>query len=159
MTEELKKLYSNSSSEIYFDTIYLSHSLFTNTWYFINNPTGRTLQLEDGTIKTFIPLKFDLVLPTIGSNQQDMGVVLDNSNLMLVKELRKASKNIKEPIILTHNVYIDGNQLPQSNNITLSLTNVTYNNNQVSATATSVDTIGKTILKPLFDYRYKGLYL
>ncbi len=158
MTDKLKELYSNSSNEIYYDTIALSHSGFTNTWYFISTPSNKLLKLSNGTQVLFKQLGFDIILPTIGSNQQDMQIVLDNTDLILIKELNKAALNIKEPIILTHNMYIEGLDTPQSTDITLSLSNITYNNNQLSATATSSDTIGKSILKPLFDNKYKGLF-
>jgi len=158
ITDALKELYSNSSSTVYYDTIYLSHSKFSSTWYFISNPTARSLQLTDASVHVFNPLSFELVLPTIGDAQQDMSVVIDNTNLVLVKELNKAAQDIEEPIILTHNVYIDGFDIPQSVDITLSLTDVRYTKNQLIATATSADTIGKGILAPLFDYRYKGLF-
>ena len=104
-------------------------------------------------------MNFDLVLPTIGSNQQDMSIVMDNTNLQLIKELNKAATNITEPIHIEHNVYIDSDIVSQSVSIHLTFTNIVVSKGQLSGVASSKDTIGRSFLSEKFDSRFKGLFL
>ena len=159
LSDELKKIYSNETTLRSYDTLILSHSLFTETFYFIQNDIPMDLELSDSTPKTFIPLGFNVVLPTIGSAQQDMTLVLDNVNQQLIKEINLASNNITEPILVTHNVYIDGNKATQSSDINLSLRNIKVSGGTVQATASSKDTIGKGFLTEKYDSRFVGLFL
>ena len=159
LSDELKQIYTYQSKTRSYDTIYLSHSGFSQDWYFVQDNISHNWKLSSGTTKTFIPLGFDIVLPTIGSAQQDMTITMDNTNLQLVKELNLATSNISEPILLTHNVYIDGDDEVQSSDIVLSLRNIKISKEQLSGTASSVDTIGKPFLTEKFDSRFKGLFL
>jgi len=159
ISDELKIIYSNETTLRSYDTIQLSHSLFSQTFYFIQDNLSHDLQLSDNTPVTFEPLGFSVVLPTIGSAQQDMTIVLDNVNQQLIKEINLSAQNITEPILVTHNVYIDGFPTPQSADINLSLRNIKVSKGQVSGTASSKDTIGKGFLTEKYDSRFRGLFI
>jgi len=159
ISDELKTIYSNEMNLRSYDTLIISHSLFTKTFYFIQDNLSHDLQLADNTPKTFEPLAFSVVLPTLGSSQQDMTIVLDNVNQQLIKEINLAAKSITEPILVTHNVYIDGFPTPQTSDIKLSLRNVKVLKGQVQGTASSKDTIGKAFLTEKYDSRFRGLFV
>lgn len=152
ISDELKKIYSNTTSDVILDTITLTHSLFTKDWRFVLDNEPCTFESLEYT-----PLNFSLVLPTIGSEQQDITIVMDNTNLQLVGELNLASGALDESITLTYMSYIKGKSTTYENKIILALSNIKYNSTQVTAVASASNTVGKTILASYYDSRYKGL--
>jgi len=159
LSDELKLIYTVESSARTYNAITLSHSLFTQDWHFVQDTISHEWELSDNTLVTFNPLGMSIVNPTIGSNQQDMQIVLDNTNLQLVGELNLAAQNISESIVFNYNVYIDGFLNPQASDIKLTLRNIRISKEQLSATASSKDTIGKGFLSEKFDARFKGLFI
>jgi len=158
ISEELKVLYTSDETSVrYFDCITLTHPNFTQDWHFIQDHKSRDLELSDTTLVTFIPYGFDVVLPTVGSNQQDMKITLDNTNLVLVSELNLASANITVPIVMTHNTYIEGFLAPQASDLTLNLTNIAVNNSLITASASATDLVNRKFLSKKYDSRFKGL--
>lgn len=160
MTEELKQIYSNTSTEIVFDTLILSHSTFSNPYYLVNANSAINVNANDtGLLTEFIPNKFDLILPTAGSNQQDMKITLESINYIFLLEIDKSNEIPEEKIKITHITYIDGNIEPQTVPLILEISDITISNGSVEAVASSTDTISKTILNKIYDSRYKGLYI
>lgn len=54
LSEELKKIYSSNPRNIrVYDTVELSHSLFTQNFYLVKDNKSHIWNLEDGSTKTF----------------------------------------------------------------------------------------------------------
>ncbi len=163
LSEDLKKLYSSNPIVVRaYDCIFLSHSLFLETHYFINDSEPRTLQVDDGaggyTTHTFQPFGFGVVKPEKGSNQQDMALSLDNVEQLAGMELERASENMDEPIVFQHIMYIDGSDLPQTSALVLELTNITATQKSITATATRVNLFGlKVPTRNYESFIFKGL--
>lgn len=162
-TDELKELYSSNRSDLEgFDTLEISHSLFSKTYYFVKDGVNHTWELEDTTEKEFISFAFEIILPEAGSPQQDVAFSFDNTSLEIMREVEAASANITEAIKLIYRVYIDGIAEPQSTAIELSLTNIVADMKTISGVATRPDLFKGYFPagnKAYFDTRFKGLYI
>ena len=65
MTEQLKDIYINSSTEIaIYDTIQLNHEAFGQVFYLINTKKEKTLKLENGESVVFRPCNFAVTKPS-----------------------------------------------------------------------------------------------
>ncbi len=163
MTDELKKIYSsNHSSNRFYDTVEISHSLFSKVFYLVRDDSSHSWKIEDESIKEFVSYPFDIKLPEVGSAQQDISFVFDNVSQEIMRELESAAVNINESIKLKYRVYIDGDDTPQTAAIELSLTNIVADTFTISAVATRPDLYKRmfpTGNQSYFDSRFKGLYL
>ena len=165
LTEELKRLYSSNPLDIrYYDTIELSHSLFSKTFYMVKDTDSHTWNIDVGGVPTavlFEPFPFDIVLPDVGGPQQDLSFAWDNAGREAMPELEAAAELITEPIRLVYRVYIDGASDSQITPIPLVLTDVTADNQQVSAMATRPSLFKRKLPTgnfASFDSRFKGLW-
>ena len=148
LSQELKEVYSSNTLDIRaYETIELSHSLFSRTFYLIQDTEAHNLRLEDGTIVEFEPFGFSVVLPTKGSNQQDVGLIFDNVAQIGIKELELAAGNIKENIVLKYRPYIDGDDTPQALALELQLTNVSADAFKITANASRVSLYDRHVPK------------
>ena len=163
LSEELKQLYSSNVLAVRaYDTIELTHSLFSEPFRIIKDDVAHDFNLATGDASTveFIPYPFDIVMPEVGSNQQDIRLNFDNVSRIPTRELERAVENIDEPIIATYRPYIDGSIDPQATPIRLVLTNIVVDNYTVSAVATRPDLfkrkfpVGKN---SFFNDRFKGI--
>ena len=146
LSKRLQELYaSNDIGVMAYDTIELSHSLFSKTYYLIVNDEPKDLKIEDGTVHTFEPFAFNVIMPTKGSNQQDIGLVFDNVAQVGMFELERASANMKEPIMLKHRIYMDGDDTPQSSVLELELVNVSANARTITANASRINLFGRHV--------------
>jgi len=163
LSEDLKKIYNaNPVSMRHYDTVELSHSLFTKTYYLVRDNENHDWKLENDSTVTFEAFGFDVKLPEVGSDQQDMAFQFDNTMHIPVSELELAAENISEPIKLKYRVYADGFDTPQSTAINLVLTNIVVTNTIMSAVAIRPDLYARQFPagdKITFDERFKGLYL
>lgn len=152
LSDSLKEVYSSNVLDVMaYDTIELSHSLFTRPYYFIQDSVSHNLQLEDSTIVEFEPFGFSINLPVKGSNQQDMGLVFQNVGQVLMKELELAAENMKENIVCTYRVYIDGSDVQQNDSQILSLTNVTTTPFNITANASRVSLYDRFVPAKRFE--------
>ena len=163
LSEELKKIYSsNPVGERYYDTIELSHSRFSKTFYMVQDTDSHSWKLDNGTTVTFEPFPFSIQLPKAGDVQQDISFMFDNVGQVGMPELEAAAELISEPIRLVYRVYIDGYDTPQRAAINLVLTNIVADNISISSVATRPDLYKRNIPtgnKAYFDARFHGLYL
>jgi len=163
LSNELKKIYSaNPTAEMAYDTIEISHSLFTQTYYLVKDNDSHNWKLEDDSIVTFEGFAFDIRLPEVGSPQQDLAFVFDNVGREGTRELELAAENIDEPIKLIYRAYIDGFDTPQTSPLSLVLTNIVTDDVTITAVATRADLYKRTIPtgnKAYFDQRFLGLWL
>ena len=162
LSEELKKVYTSNPVGIrYYDTIELTHSAFSQVYYMVKDADSHSWDV-DGVNQTFSPYPFSLVLPEVGSPQQDLGLVFDNAGRELMSELEAAGQVIKEPIKVTYRVYIDGSNLNQISPIKLVLTAVTADAFSISATATRPSLYQRKIPSgnhSVYHSRFPGLWL
>lgn len=165
LTDELKEVYSSNPLAVRaYDTLELTHSLFSEPFRVVKDDINHDFNLNTGDTSTifFISYPFDIVLPEVGSNQQDIRIVLDNVSRIPMQELERASSNIDEPIIATYRPYIDGSLDPQSLPIRLVLTNITADSKTVSAIATRPDLFKRKFpsgTEAFFDDRFKGIFI
>ncbi len=164
LTEELKRLYSSNPVDIrYYDTVELSHSLFSQTFYMVKDTEEHTWDIDVGGVPTpvlFKPFPFNVVLPEVGGPQQDLSFVWDNAGREAMPELEAASALITEPIKLVYRVYVDGFSESQIYPIPLVLTDITADHKQLSAMATRPSLFKRKIPTgnfASFDSRFKGL--
>ena len=151
LSQALQEVYSSNTLDIRaYDTIELSHSLFSQTFYMIQDDVSHNLELEDARLVEFVPFGFSITLPVKGSNQQDMGLVFQNVDQIGIKELELAAENIKENIVCTYRAYIDGDVTPQTT-LVLQLTNVTADPFQITANASRVSLFDRFVPKRRFD--------
>ena len=163
LSEALKKIYSsNPIGERYYDTIEITHSRFSRTYYMVQDTESHNWKLENGNTATFEPFPFSIRLPQVGDVQQDIAFIFDNVGQVGMPELEAAAEVIDEPIKLTYRAYIDGDDTPQTAPINLVLTNIVADNFTISAVATRID-LYKRVLPTgnfaRFDHRFFGLYL
>lgn len=160
MTEKLKKKYSNNTSNVRtYDCLEISHPDFTQTYYFINDSKEKEFKNSDGDLVSFIPLSFSAVLPAEGDNQQDLKLILDNSNMQLSSELLNATNNYEDAILIKSAIYIDGELEPQSQVYVLEMKNINVTYKTIVGTASSVDMIDISFPRESFDQRFNGLNL
>jgi len=162
LSAELKKLYSSNTVGVkYYDTLELSHRTF-NPIYIVRDQKSHLWLNENGYGKTFNPYPFTIVLPEIGSAQQDLSVVFDSTDQELMRLLEEASKFIGDPIQIIYRVYIDGTNVSQTTPLKLVMTNIVSDINTVRATATRPDLYARKIPSGIltrYDQRFEGLFL
>lgn len=163
LSQALKELYSsNTVGGRYYETVQLSHTNFSKTFYLVQDTVSRDFCLDSGcaTTKTFEPFPFTVVMPEQGSQQQDLNVVFANMSDELIEEIDKASENTNEPIECIFRIYIDGYDIPQTDEIRLVITQVSVNDKTISGTATRPDLYAKSFPSgnnAFFDSRFIGL--
>lgn len=163
LSNELKEIYSSNPKEVRsYETVQLSHSLFSKTFYFVIDDTSHEWELEDTSVVTFEAFPLSIRLPEVGSTQQDISFVFSNVGREAMPELELAAENIEEPIKLTYRVYIDGYATPQTTAINLVLTSIVADNYSITAIATRPNLYAKKLPsgnKAFFDRKFHGLYL
>jgi len=115
----------------------------------------------DGNKTLFLAYPFGLVTPSVGDDQQDLGVVFDNVSLDIIKGIEKAAQNPEVPIKLRYFIYVDGDMDSQITPLTLSLTNISADLNSIQATATRSNLYDYMFPNnnSYYDNRFKGLML
>lgn len=191
LTEALKKIYtSHSNTLMYYDTIQLYHPNFEGSQNFVyprddsypddlsypsdvntdegshflvRNTENMLLNLQDNTNEVlFRSYPFNIVPPEVGSEQQDISIVMDNVSLELISELEKAIEQPDTPIKMTYRVYIEGSQNPQMTAIELELSNIVVTMSSISCTATRSNLYERRFpfgKQTVYDSRFEGLYL
>ena len=159
LSQELQEVYSSNVLDIrVYDTIELSHSLFSKTFYLIQDNVAHNLKLEDNSVVEFVPFGFSVVLPTKGSNQQDVGLVFENVAQIGIKELELAAENIKENIVCKYRPYIDGDDTPQAAALELQLTNVSADPFKITSNASRVSLYDRHVPARRYDsWIFKGV--
>ena len=158
LSQELKEIYSQApEGKRYYDTIELSHSLFSKTFYLVHDTEPHDFQDHLGTTHTYEPFAFDITMPNTGDNDQSMKFVFDNVLQIGIKELELAALNIKENIQLKYVPYVDGSALPQAPAITLQLTNVTATPFTIAASASRVNLFQRFVPNKIYNHVFEGI--
>lgn len=151
----LKEIYASApATSRYIETLTFSHSLFDRTYYLTNDNQSWSFLLETGSLVTFTPMPFRIVLPSQdGKGQQDLNLTLANIGRDLVDPLEAAITRPYEPVKCVYRVYIDqASTAPQNTPpLTLIITGVNMNRDAVSATATRSDVLNRAF--PYAFYR------
>ncbi len=162
LSEELKRLYtSNDVGVRYYDTLELSHPNFSQTYYLVRDTEVHTWNIG-GPDVDFQPYPFALVLPEVGSSQQDITINLDNVSRVMTRELELASENIRVPVQAVYRVFMDGHTDSQIYPMSLALSDVVVGVFAVSVTASRPSLYEKTVptgIHSTYDSRFKGLWL
>ncbi len=189
ISEQLQTIYANyNDTRRYYDTISLYHPNFdldfgdcvpsitefprldlypcegdkSVGYFLIRDVEEHILRLEDGSTVTFKPYPFNIEMPEVGSEQQDINIVLDNVLPELSNQIQRAILNPTIPIKMTYRTYIEGSDEVQMSPITLSLTNLTATGKGITAKASRVDLYKRKFPyggTTVFDRRFQGLWL
>jgi len=190
ISQDLQEIYTNyNESRMFYEAIQLFHPNFdlqsddcvpndgsypsdtsypcnfnssSASFFFIRANDTKSLKLEDGTTVDFYQYPFNVVLPEVGSDQQDIGIVLDNIVPQLSKEIQSAVLNPEIPIEMTYRIYIDGSDESQITPIKMSLTNIVADARTITAKASRVDLYKRKFpygIDAYYNSRFQGLFL
>ncbi|MEO0797254.1 MAG: DUF1833 family protein [Verrucomicrobiota bacterium] len=110
-------------SEVHIHTLQLSHSLFTQTYWFVRQRQDMVLTLETGQDQTFKAAGFSFTLPERSEDGlQDLNIAVDNVDKALTDELDRLEGS-DEDVKLTYRMYLhsDLSKPTQDPPLTLSL--------------------------------------
>lgn len=167
ISQELKEIYSNySDNTMFWDAVTLFHPNFNvptdspypaddsypsdtsypreidynaQSFFLIRDNVNHTLKLEDGSTQVFNGYLFDVLQQEVGSDQVDIGIVLDNVSLEIINGIELAAENTSVPIQMTFTRYMEGDDTPQITPILLALTEVVVDLMTVTCKASKVD--------------------
>ncbi len=190
LSKELTKIYTNyNDNRRYFDTVQLFHSKFNvvypnsypsklrypsnrsypskinypeQSYFLVRDSENHAFQIDDGSSHVFQAYPFNIIQPEVGSDQQDIGIVLDNVSLEVIKNIELAAKTPSDPIQMVFRVYIEGSTVSQTTPLTLSLTEISVDMFTVTCKASRVDLYKRKFPfgnSAYFNNRFKGLYL
>jgi len=159
LSEDLKVVYSSNTYDIQaYDTIELSHSMFTKTYYYVKNSFAIQKITDEVGEVTFEPLAFSIQPPTKGADQQDIQFVFDNTLGNGFDELEKAATKMNEPIVLKYRVFVENLDTQQMSTIVLALINITATPSTVSALASRTSLYARKVPKRTYEpWVFKGL--
>ncbi len=162
MTQELKEIYSNiNSQEVYYDAFKIVHPNFTSNILLIKANENKIFTI-DGSPATFLAYPIGCIVPSVGDDQQDFGIMLDNVSQDVIEQINLASLNPEIPISVTYYVFIDSDTVSQITPLTLVITSLNANLKTIQATATRSDLYARHFpfgATSYFDQKYVGLYL
>ncbi len=183
LSEELKKVYTNyNDTRMFYTTIQLYHPKFNieytydiypsnlrypsetlypsnikydlQSYFLVRDIDNHIFKLDDGSDQEFFSYPFNLIEPEVGSEQQDIGIVMDNVSLGLIEQIELAATDTTNPIELTYRVYIEGLDDPQMTSITLPITEVSVAGTNITCKASRVDLYKKKF--PFGSLAYYG---
>lgn len=146
ITPELQELYAGDTGARYVETLSLSHPDFTQEWHLTSDPEPWTFLLEDGaTSVDYTPFPFLVVEPERSTDGQvDLNIALCNVTRELVEQLERAIEHPRTAPQIAWRVYLDKpNTTPQRSPLILSITDITADMGQVTATATRYDVLSR----------------
>ena len=125
---------SPEPTDIIIETLEISHTNFTKTYYLCNYNENFTGDIPSPTV--FEPAGFRITLPTQNeSGNETFNLVLDATDRVIIDELELAITTYNEPIDVKYRPFIFGDSTPQIDNpFTFKLFNVTYENGVVTGT-------------------------
>lgn len=188
ISQALREIYSNYDNNVMFydcvqlfhpnfnaanvttypsETLYPSDTLFPGevdynlqSFFLVRDIVDHSFQIADGTTQIFRSYPFNVIQPEIGSNQQDIGIVLDNVSLEILSNIELASQNPSVPIVMTFSVYMDGDVTSQITPISLALTEIVVDMFTVSCKASRTDLFKRKLphgANTYYDSKFKGL--
>jgi hypothetical protein len=152
ISAQLQRIYTyqDTKSE-WWEGLILSHSATGS--YYLTNWHEAIQGKVDGVVQMFQPIPFEAVLPVRdGTGQQDLKLAVCNIGGEMYAALNKAIQKPTEHIRARFTQYIVGSTTPQIDPpFELTLTDVTINEVQMSATATRFNVFSLPF--PLIRYR------
>jgi hypothetical protein len=147
ITQALKEVYANPQRNVrYIETIELYHPNFPKTYYLTNDVGNWQFRIEDGTVRTFESVPFEIRLPGMNNTgQQEMQFAICNIGYEIIDSLEKANALPSVNIRLVYRVYLDTPaSMPQNNPPTeLSIADIVANTETITATATRFDVLNR----------------
>lgn len=148
ISAELKNVYASAVADRrYIETLELSHSKFTKTYYLTNDWQVWSFKDEGGTTRSFESIPFEIVLPSTAESGllQDMKIAIANTGREMVTEIENAVSKPDEPITCIYRVYLDiaGSDPQIDPPLDLKITRITLDDNVISAAATRYDVLNR----------------
>jgi len=155
-----KVLTDYSEQRVMYETIQLQHPSFTgqpdavNDSYYLVNHTDKVIR---GGI-TYINFAYALELPTVGENQQTIGIALDNIDQLVQKGIEKAITN-PEPIKLIYRIFIEGSADVKVGPVELQVEQVSVTDQSVNLQCSRPDLYARSFPKGVrYDQNFRGLF-
>ena len=147
ISKELQEVYASAPNDVrYVETLEITHSRFTQKYFFTNDLHKWRFMLEDGTLQTFEPVPFEVTMPAkdTGGNQ-DLQIGLCNVGEEMMDALELANQKPSENIRCVFRLFLDIPNSRQQNNpgMELFITDVAVNLQTISAVATRFDVLNR----------------
>jgi Domain of unknown function (DUF1833) len=143
-TKKLKQAFASApAEEIIIETLQLSHSRFSDTWYLSSNVSEFDAKLESGATVKFTPLPFTVKLPASDAQGgQLLDISIANAGQEMVDEIEAAAAAPNERIEVVYRVYLQSDKtMPQNLPLKLSLDNIVMTDEAIRATAGRSDVL------------------
>lgn len=144
-TRALRRAFNSApNDEQIIETLELSHSMFSKTWYLASNSTAPTpYGLETGAQVLFQPLPFTVKLPNSDAQGgQTLSISLANAGREMVQEIEAAATKPDERIVVVYRVYLLSDlSYPQNLPIRLSLDSIAMTDEAIQAQAGRSDVL------------------
>jgi Domain of unknown function (DUF1833) len=157
----LAKIYASAPvDEDWYETVELYHPAFTQRHYLTNAEYGFTARLENGLQVDFIQAPFEIKLPqSLAAGQGPLQLIIGNVDQQILLEIEKAATQPGELIEFVWRAYTSRDlNSPASDPIRLNIRQIEADAAQVSAQATSSDTLNRRFPSIAYDIRrFPGL--
>ena len=143
-TAKLRRVFASApAEEVIIETLQLSHSRFSKTWYLSSNVSAFDAKLESGVDAHFQPLPFTVKLPASDAQGgQLLDISIANAGQEMVDEIEAAATEPHERIEVIYRVYLQSDKtMPQNLPLKLSLDAVAMTDEAIRATAGRSDVL------------------
>ena len=136
-----------------YETLEISHSKFSKTYYITASTLAFDAKLEDGTDVHFEAFPFSITLPVSDAQgSQEMRVSLQNVGRELVDEIEAASTKPDERVALVYRVYLASDKSePQNLPVRLSISELAMDDEAVTGIATRSDVLNFPFPSRFYD--------
>jgi len=112
LSAAMQARYTSEVDVDFWDALIISHPA-AGTSYLTNAQSPQRGTFNGGT-RTFVPIPFEVTLPTLdGEGQQDLQVVICNIGEEMYEALDKIKQQPEQPIVCEFTQYIEGDLAPQ----------------------------------------------
>jgi hypothetical protein len=153
LTPELIRVYASAPvDEFYYETLTLSHPLFSKPWHITNYPKAFTAVDEKNNFVRYEPYPFEARLPSTGENgTQDIQFVISNVSRLPVDEIDRAAADPTTRVELVYRAYASTDLTkPGLFFDDLSISEITVTENTIVANASASDLLNRTFPNQLY---------
>jgi hypothetical protein len=146
----MQQRYTTEVDVDWWDALIISHS--TGGTHYLTNDHNAQKGTFDGATQTFLPIPFEVILPTMdGEGQQDMQIRVCNVGEEMYNALQRIKQRPEELVRCRFTQFLHGNLAPQYDPPwDLTLSDISLDRAVMTGTATRVD---------IFNQRFpRGLY-
>lgn len=152
---DLKKILEDyNDPRVFYDTITLEHPSFPQAYHLVNH-TDKVIR---GGVR-YLNFPYKIQLPEVGSPQQSISIVLDNTDQLVQKGIEKAISN-PVAIKLTYRLFVEGKDAVVAKPIVMQVENVSVTDQGVQLECSRPDMYKRLFPQGTrYDDKFKGLYV